>query len=130
MVKAAQYSALSSLPASSKASAADTLRVSQYAMTPDSSRPVWYATQSSMAAQRAGHSASSVIKSAEMMEEPKTHPISGSPVTQPVGVAGGSEEVGDGSVDVGSPVGSSVGSESEGLGTVMVSKVVVPPAVT
>ena len=104
-----------------------------------------------MASQRAGHSSASVIKSAEMMVEPKTHPIIGSPVTQPVGVAVGSEEVGDGSEevgetvgssDVGSPVGSLVGSDvgsslvgsADDLGTVMVSKdvavVVVPSAVT
>lgn len=75
-----------------------------------------------------------------MMAEPKTHPTIGSPVTQPVGVAVGSEEVGVGSVgetvgsEVGSPVGSEVGSPVGDFGTVTVSKevavVVVPSAVT
>ena len=77
------------------------------------------------------------------MAEPKTQPTTGSPVTQPVGVAVDSDEVAVGSeeVAVGS-VGEAVGSLVESLvgslvgstvppadpGTVIVSNVVVPLA--
>ena len=64
-----------------------------------------------------------------MMAEPITQPTTGSPVTQPVGVAVGSEEVVVGSV--GEAVGS-LGSSTlppADPETVIVSNVVVPPAV-
>lgn len=144
MLNSEQYSGLSSDPTASKASPAGVLRVWQYAMAPVSSTPFWYATQFVMAAHKAGHSSASVIKSAEMMAEPKTQPTTCSPVTHPVGVAVGSDEVAVGSEEdavgsvrdavgslvellIGSVVGSMVSPADPE--TVIVSNVVVPPAV-